>query len=135
MSVFWQHVGNSNARRDLPRTIGTPRTGLREFHVDDVRPFLSAVSPIQDGSLQRNLSRIGQSAFQIWGLPAGAKSTLSKMTTGDYLMLLDTNSEWGAFRYIGRVLHYLPAEHWELSLHLWKERSYPLIAFCAGSAD
>ncbi len=124
MSIFWQHIGDANATRDLPRTIGTPRSGLREFHLDDIRPHLSDLGPIQDADLRRNFARIGTASFQIWGLPSGATRTLSKMATGDYLMLLDTNAEWGAFRYIGRVLYYLPGHHWDLSLHLWKERVF-----------
>jgi hypothetical protein len=127
MSIFWQHVGDQLGARDFPRTLGTPRNGLRYFRVEDIRPHLSELSPPQASELERNLTRIGASPFQIWGLPTGAAETLSKMGVGDYFMALDTNAEWGAFRYIGRVLYYLPEQQWDLSLHLWKERKFPLI--------
>jgi hypothetical protein len=132
VSVFWQHVGDQLSQRDFPRSLGTPQSGLREFRVADVRSHMSDLSPIQASDLERNLLRIGTSTFQIWGLPTGAAQTLSKMETGDYFMTLDTNAEWGAFRYIGRVLYYLPGEHWNLSLHIWNERKFPLIVLLRG---
>jgi hypothetical protein len=100
--------------------------------LEDIRTKLSGLSPIQKADLERNFQRIGSTSFQIWGLPTGARQTLSKLETGDYLMLLDTDADWGSFRYIGRVLYYLPGEHWELSLHLWKERKFPLIVLLRG---
>jgi hypothetical protein len=133
LSVFWQHVGDELSRRDFPRTLGTAQNGLREFCVEEIRSYMSDLSPIQASELERNLSRIGTSTFQIWGLPTGAAPTLSKIGIGDYFMALDTNAEWGAFRYIGRVLYYLPGEHWELSLRLWRERKFPLILLLKGN--
>ena len=133
MSVFWQHVGDQLSQRDFPRTLGSPQNGLREFRVGDLRSHISDLAPIQCSELNRNLLRIGESTFQIWGLPTGAAKTLSKMETGDYFLALNTNADWGAFKYVGRVLYYLPGEHWELSLHLWKERKFPLILLLRGS--
>jgi hypothetical protein len=131
--VFWQHVGDELSRRDFPRTLGTAQTGLREYRLEQIRPHLVDLPAPQASELERNLLRIGNSTFQIWGLPTGAAKTLSKMETGDYFMALDTNQEWGAFRYIGRVLYYLPSEQWQLSLHLWKERKFPLILLMTGN--
>lgn len=133
MTVFWQHVGAENSARDFPRTIGTPRTGLCEFSISDVRRHLSELGPLQLPELTRNFDRIGGTRFQIWGLPAGAKDILKKMITGDYLLLLDTNGEDGAFRYFGRVLYRLPSEHWDLSMHLWGEGKFPIIVLLRGN--
>lgn len=132
-TVFWQHVGAANSARDFPRTIGTPRAGLCEFSADEVQDHLSELGPLQQAELARNFDRIGKTRFQIWGLPTGAKDILKKMITGDYLLLLDTNGEGGAFRYFGRVLYPLPSEHWDLSMHLWKEVTFPIIVFLRGS--
>lgn len=132
MTVFWQHVGAANSARDFPRTIGKTPTGLCEFSTDEVRHRLSELGPLQAAEVARNFERIGKTTFQIWGLPTGAKDVLKKMITGDYLLLLDTNGEGGAFRHFGRVLYLLPAEHWDLSMHLWKRKSYPIIVFLRG---
>jgi hypothetical protein len=133
VTVFWQHVGLANSARDFPRTIGTSIGGLCEFSIDDVRHHLNELGPLQQSELVRNFNRIGTTKFQIWGLPTGAKDTLKNMITGDYLLLLDTNGEEGAFRYFGRVLYHLPSEHWDLSMHLWKERTFPIIVFLRGT--
>lgn len=54
------------------------------------------------------------------------------MIVGDYLLLLDTNAEGGAFRYFGRVLYRLPSEQWHLSSYLWKESTYSIIVLTRG---
>jgi hypothetical protein len=118
MTAFWQHVGAANSAK---------------FSTDDVAHQLSELGPLQQAELSRNFDRIGKTKFQIWGLPTGAKDILKKMITGDYLLLLDTNGEGGAFRYFGRVLYRLPSEHWDLSANLWKESTYPIIVFLRGS--
>jgi hypothetical protein len=133
MSVFWQHVGDANLFRDGPRTIGTPYKGLREFTLSDIEPHLSPVSPPQAAEMKRNFERISDTKFQIWGLPTGAVTALSKAQPGDYLMLLDSNAEWGGFRYIGELLYKLPQEHWQLSSFLWKESKFPLIVLLRGN--
>jgi hypothetical protein len=132
MTVFWQHVGAANSARNFPRTVGIPSKGLREFSTSDVRSLLNGLGPLQQSELERNFDTIGTTKFQIWGLPTGAKEILEKMNSGDYLLLLDTNGEGGAFRYIGRILYRLPSEQWDLSKHLWKDTSYPIIVLLRG---
>jgi hypothetical protein len=130
MSFFWQHVGDANSKRDFPRTLGG-KNALKEFSIVDVKPYLSDVSPIHQAEVERNFARIGKTTFQIWGLPVGAVGILKKLEVGDYLLLLDSNADWGS--YVGRVLYYLPEEHWSLSEHLWREAKFPLIVLLRGA--
>jgi hypothetical protein len=127
-----QHVGDQLSARDFPRTLGTPSRGLRQFELEEVRSRMSDVASAQMAAIDRDFLAIGKNTFQIWGLPTGAAKTLAKIGPGDYFMALDTNAEWGAFKYIGRVLSYLPGEHWNLSQHLWKESKFPLILLLHG---
>jgi hypothetical protein len=106
---------------------------LCKFSVDDLRHRLDDLGPLQKSEVARNFERIGTTIFQIWGLPAGAKDILEKMIIGDCFLPLDTNGEGGAFRYLGRVLYRLPSEHWQLSHHLWKDSSYPIIILLRGN--
>jgi hypothetical protein len=132
MSVFWQHVGIANSQRDFPLTLGTPSTGVQEFRVVDVEPYVLSTNTIERLELERGFERIRSSTFQIWGFPNGAEAVLSKMKTGDFLLLLDTNAEAGAFRYFGRVLQILLSKQWDLSQKLWNKNKYPIITFMAG---
>jgi hypothetical protein len=131
MAVFWQHVGDQNSRRDLPRTIGTPSSGLREFSLTEIESGID-VECGERADLARRLARIGNGAFQIWGFPSGAEEVLRKMETGDYLLLLDSNADWGSFRYFGRVFLRLPGKQWKLSERLWGEGRYPIVTFVRG---
>src|SRR3954465_13058939 len=72
MAVFWQHVGDQNARRDLPRTIGTPSSGLREFSLTEIESGID-VECGERADLARSLARIGNSAFKFGDFRAGQK--------------------------------------------------------------
>jgi hypothetical protein len=132
MSVFWQHVGQQNAARDFPRTLGTPEARLRFFRSSEVRDHLSDLNPLEMGRIEKKFADLGGTQFQIWGLPSGADRALSKIEPKDYFMVLDTNAEGGAFRYVGRVLCYLPGRQWDVSQWLWGSQKYPLILLLEG---
>jgi hypothetical protein len=132
MSVFWQHVGQQNSADDFPRSLGTPPNKLQFFPPSYVREHLSNLNPLEAGLVEKRLSDLEGKRFQIWGLPSGADRVLSKIQPNDYFMVLDTNALEGAFRYIGRVLYYVPGRQWDLSQWLWKSQKYPLILLLQG---
>lgn len=132
MSIFWQHVGFANSNRDLPKTIGNSKSGLIYFTTNDLCPDIKFTETIISNEVISCLSNFSNMKFQVWGLPVGAEKTLSVASPGDYLMLLDTNSTKGIFRYIGKILAVLPGRHPELSFKLWSESKFPLIVFTDG---
>jgi hypothetical protein len=79
MTVYWQHVGEKGGSRDFPRTIGSPKAGLVRFAFEDISPFLNHLDTSEVSEIERDLRRYAQDGFQIWGIPAGAKSVLGQV--------------------------------------------------------
>ncbi len=96
--------------------------------MDEVEQFLPEIAPGEIANLRQIEDELAPTGFQIWGLPGGAESVISRMTAGDYLMLLE--SEY--FAYAGQVLHKLSVPSWTLSSHIWDEQKFPLIVFLQG---
>jgi hypothetical protein len=70
--------------------------------------------------------------FRIWGIPSGARSVLSSLAPGDYLLLLESPGPGGTFVYGGRIIAAPTRECFDLSMHLWGEQRFPLIVFMTG---
>jgi 5-methylcytosine-specific restriction protein A len=132
VTIYFQHVGEAGGHRDFPKTIGTPKAGLRHFKFEDVEPYLSNLSVEQREAISRSLEAEVPAGFQIWGVPSGAKSVLRSLQAGDYVLLLESVGPGGSFAYGGRVVAALPGENFELSMALWGEARFPLIVFLSG---
>jgi hypothetical protein len=52
MTVYFQHVGEQGAARDFPRTIGTRKTGLVRFQLDEIQSYLASLTPYGGTELQ-----------------------------------------------------------------------------------
>jgi len=113
--------------RDAPKTLGSEE-GLRHFHVDELKPYLTDLSPLTVEELEHLESDLAPTGVQIWGLPSGAEGVLRNMVAGDFLLLLE-NEE---FRYVGQVLKRIHEPSWDLSAYLWGEQRFPLIVLLQG---
>jgi hypothetical protein len=113
--------------RDAPRSLGSEE-GLRHFHVEELKRYLTDLSPLTVEELEHLETDLAPTGFQIWGLPSGAERVLRSMVSGDFLLLLE-NEE---FRYAGQVLMRLQEPSWDLSGYLWGEQRFPLIVFLQG---
>lgn len=133
MSVFFQHVGEAGGGRDFPRTIGTPRDGLRYFDFADLEPRLGHLPSDEVEQLRRDVAKYAPDGFQVWGIPSGAKFVLSTFRVGDCLLLLEAAGPGGSFAYVGRAIAKPSRECHDLSLQLWGEQKFPLIVFLKGS--
>lgn len=132
MTIYFQHVGEQGGTRDFPRTIGTREKGLVNFSWHDIEDYLDELDPHDIQYLQNTLTDSEEDGFQIWGIPEGAKSVLSSLQIGDYLLLLYTVGAGGSFHYLGRVIG-IPAEPLPtLSKILWGEPKFSLIVFLRG---
>jgi len=104
VTVFFQHAGERGGGRDFPRTIGTPETGLVRFNFDDIEQYLEHLEPPQRKWLAAETALQAPDGFQIWGIPSGARSVLSSLAPGDYLLLLESPGPGGTFVYGGRII-------------------------------
>jgi hypothetical protein len=80
--IFYQHIGEALSGRDSPRSIGTPSSGLMQFELEELIPYLHDV-PVADIELARSsIQRIAQGGFQVWGLPGPAEHVIRNMKAG-----------------------------------------------------
>jgi 5-methylcytosine-specific restriction protein A len=133
MTIYFQHVGERGATRDFPRTIGTRKSGLMSFQIEDIETYLAPLTGYERSMVKTDINEKAPDGFQIWGIPAGAKSVLKKMETGDYLLLLESITEGGFFAYGGEVVSKVPQELPALSRFLWTEAHFPLILLLRGA--
>ena len=128
MAVYYQHIGESLSQRDFPRSLGTPKDGLRRFQFKHIEEFLAHLSSHEQLEIQSKCAELAPMGFQIWGIPSGAQKVLSKMKTGDYLMLLESVD----FQYCGQAIHKTSDLCYDLSHHIWGEQRFPIIVFMTG---
>ena len=130
MTIYFQHVGAENAARDFPRSLlladGTPV----KFSLEDVTPYLSHLSKEELSSIE---SELGGNTFQIWGLPAGAKTIVAKMKKEDYLLLIPLASSDGGVTYACRRRTNPILFGDELSEHVWGNGKFSCIVLVDGS--
>ena len=117
MTVYFQHVGEKGGSRDFPKTIGTVKEGLRRFRFADIAPHAEHLSEENWAAMEKQLAAVVPDGFQIWGIPSGAKSVLSSLHAGDYLLLLESVGPGGSFAYGGKIIVALPGENFKLSQH------------------
>lgn len=132
MSTYFQHVGVTGGDRDFPKTVGTLEQGLVRFEFEQIKLYLSHLSPAEVADIGRTIAEQVPNGFQIWGIPAGARAVLRDMRNDDWLLLLKTVGLKGTFDYVGRVVAHLPGEFAELSQYLWGEVQFPLIVLLDG---
>lgn len=133
MTLYFQHVGEANARRDFPRTIAKS-DGLVRFAFDDIADRLECLPETERAELARVLNSEASDGFQIWGVPSGAKSMLRHMTVGDYFALLVSIRPYGQIEYVGRIIGAPSQPCHDLSMDLWGEDRFPVIVFMLGQA-
>ncbi len=133
MTIYFQHVGERGGARDFPRTIGTRKAGLMTFSYEGIEAYLSPLSGYERSMVKEDVKEKAAAGFQIWGIPAGAKSVLKRMETGDYLLLLESVTEGGFFPYGGEVVSKIAQPLPELSRFLWTEAHFPLIVLLRGN--
>jgi hypothetical protein len=131
MTLYFQHVGEANARRDFPRTIARS-DGLVRFTFDDIAGRLGCLSDPELTELAVALNAEAPDGFQIWGVPSGAKGMLRHMTVGDHFALLVSIRPYGQVEYVGRIVAAPSQPCHELSMELWGEQRFPLIVFMVG---
>jgi hypothetical protein len=129
MTVYFQHIGEQLWQRDGKRSVGTSAGGVLTFKMDDIAPYVTDISPDELAIAENAVLKHSQGKFQIWGLPSGATNAIEKMSTGDILLLLESDS----FRYIGRVVFKFSQQLRSLSNHLWGEGRFPLIVLMSGT--
>ncbi|UAJ09559.1 HNH endonuclease [Glacieibacterium megasporae] len=127
MAIFYQHIGRQLWARDAPRSIGADGE-LRRFMMIGLEKYLPEIANAEISNLKMLENEVAPTGFQIWGLPSGAQTVVSRMTNGDFLMLLESEK----FAYVGQVLHKLSVPSWTLSNHIWNEQSFPIIVFLQG---
>jgi hypothetical protein len=132
VTVFFQHVGERGGGRDFPRTIGTPEASLVRFTFGDVAQHLEHLEPPERERLAAETALQAPDGFQIWGIPSGARSVLSSLAPGDYLLLLESPGPGGIFVYGGRIIAGPTKECFDLSMQLGGEQRFPLIVFMTG---
>ena len=128
MAVYYQHIGEKLSQRDFPRSLGTPTDGLKRFKFEHIEEYLTHLSSYEQLDIQRKCTELGPTGFQIWGIPSGAQKVLSRMTTGDYLMLLESVN----FQYCGQAIHKTSDMCYDLSEHIWGEQRFPIIVLLQG---
>lgn len=111
MSIYYQHIGEVLWQRDAPKSIGTTKTGVKRFEMSDIEPFLSHLEPFELLMICSKLVEFAPTGFQIWGIPEGARGVLANMSTGDFLMLLESSD----FKYVGQVIYRTSQPCWDLS--------------------
>jgi hypothetical protein len=89
--AFFQHVGEADSERDFPRTLVSNEGQKVRFQFSQIERFLD-IHPDEKRSLALQLSELIPEGFQIWGVPAGAKSVMNAVRPSDVLLLLRT---WG----------------------------------------
>jgi hypothetical protein len=128
MTVYYQHIGERLAARDFPRSLGTREDGLKRFSLRDIEPFLRNLPPDELADIAAKLHDLAPTGFQVWGIPSGAAGVLAHMTTGDFLLLLESVG----FRYVGQVIHRVSELCWDLSQHIWGEQRFPILILLQG---
>ncbi len=131
MTLYFQHVGEANARRDFPRTIATG-DGLIRFKFGDIETDLGCLSGSERAELADTLETSAPEGFQIWGVPSGAKSMLRYLTKGDHFALLVSIRPFGQIEYVGQIVGAPSEPCYDLSTRLWGEQRFPLIVFMVG---
>ena len=126
--IYYQHIGEKLWARDAPKSIGTNLSGLKRFDWNYIEPDLSHLEPFEQLTIRSKIAELAPTGFQIWGIPSGAGRVLSKMDTGDFLMLLESTD----FAYVGQVIHRISQPCWELSYRIWGEQRFPLIVLLQG---
>src|SRR5690349_20684049 len=132
MTIFFQHVGEAGGRRDFPKSIGTPRSGLQSFTFEQIEPYLDNLNSEEHRSIRIATEELDETGFQVWGIPSGAKSVLRDLQVRDYLLLLEAVGPGGGFAYGGKVIARPSKECFRLSEHLWGEARYPIIVLLTG---
>lgn len=127
MTIYFQHVGQDNAERDFPETIGQENE-LLKFKLEDIEKYLIDSNLPEISDVRDKIARLAPDGFQIWGIPAGAEPMLKSMQTGDHLMLMPSKE----FKYCGEVIHRFSGLNHELSNALWGEEKFPIIILLRG---
>jgi 5-methylcytosine-specific restriction enzyme A len=132
MAIFFQHVGEQGGKRDFPKTIGTPSTGLMQFQLDQLPELTEGVEQNAVEAIERELRMEAPEGFQLWGIPSGARSVISNLRKDNWLLLLESDGPGGQFFYGGRVIYRPTQELFALSRRLWGEARFPLIVLLVG---
>lgn len=131
MTLYFQHVGEANAKRDFPRSIATA-DGLVRFAFEHIASGLDCLPEDELASLSNTLKRDAPEGFQIWGVPSGAKGMLRHLAVGDHFALLVSIRPFGQIEYVGKVIGVPSQACHDLSMTLWGENRFPVIVFMLG---
>lgn len=124
MQVFFHHVGQSGARVDFPKTVYQE---LDEVTVQDSIPD-NMVAKYETISMLRR--QFPEGRFNCWGVPAGAKSVIRRLSMGDCVLLVEKAGRTdGEVPVLCEVKVYLPVEFPNLSKALWGSNKFPYIFF------
>ena len=69
MTIFYQHIGERLWSRDVPRTIGTAKDGLRRFHLPDIDAHLTHLDPYEQNVLKSKLTDFAPGGLNRPGFP------------------------------------------------------------------
>jgi len=121
MQLFFHDVGLKGATRDFPKTVfGNVSISMVEKHAP------AALKTEMLSTLQQ-LFPNGQ--FNAWGVPSGAASVVSRLKTGDVMLLIRTTGGDGDIPALCIVKAYWQQEMSDLSNALWGDAHFPYIFF------
>lgn len=124
MRVYFHHVGKAMAERDFPKTV------FSEVTFDRVKNSIPSSRRYREALLSQLEEAFPEGRFNVWGVPAGARSVLKEMAPGDYFLLVGLAGLHGWLPAMGRIEVYVPEDDFlDLSLELWGEDRFPLVFF------
>lgn len=123
MKVFYHVVGLEGANEDFKKTVfGKQSISTVKRNIPDTSPYKAEIIR----SLEKTFPD-GQ--FNAWGVPAGAKSVIKNLQTGDAVLLVESIGMNGKVPALGIVDVFGPEELKELSKAFWGNERFPFIFF------
>ncbi len=123
MKLFFHHVGQKGADEDFKKTV------YKDISTETVESNVPVNDPLRDEILHKLRTEFSTGLFNCWGVPAGAKSVIRQLAAGDFVLLVESATEYGDVPVLCQVRAFWPHELRDLSLSLWGSNKYPYIFF------
>jgi hypothetical protein len=123
MRLFFHHVGQKGADEDFKKTV------YKEVSIETVGRNIPTDDPLRVKILQVLQAQFPSGRFNCWGVPAGAKLVIRQIAEGDFVLLVESATEYGEVPVLCQVQAFWPHELRNLSLALWGNDKFPYIFF------
>jgi hypothetical protein len=123
MRLFFHHVGQAGANEDFKKTV------YKEVSIETVESNIPTHDLLRGEILQVLQTQFPSGLFNCWGVPAGARSVIRQLATDDFVLLVESATEYGDVPILCHVRAFWPHELRNLSLALWRNDKYPYIFF------